>query len=103
MILFGRSEALARDQTPPVRDQVCNPVAYVFNADIAKAFPNDEAVNKALRYLLEIAKASTRLTDHSSGAAVLRRMCSHSAQYASTLLRPCRAKGKTPKRNPVRP
>ena len=37
--------------------------------DIAKAFPNDEAANKALRYLLEIAKASTRLTDHSSGAA----------------------------------
>ncbi|NJM12886.1 MAG: hypothetical protein HC889_14350 [Synechococcaceae cyanobacterium SM1_2_3] len=30
--------------------------------DIAKAFPNDEAVNKALRYLLEIAKASSRLT-----------------------------------------
>ena len=30
--------------------------------DIAKAFPNDEAVNKALRYLLEIAEASSRLT-----------------------------------------
>ncbi len=30
--------------------------------DIAKAFPNDEAVNKALRYLLEMAKTSTRLT-----------------------------------------
>ena len=30
--------------------------------DIAQAFPNDEAVNKALRYLLEIAEASTRLT-----------------------------------------
>jgi len=33
--------------------------------DIAQAFPNDEAVNKALRYLLEIAEASTRLTRHS--------------------------------------
>jgi hypothetical protein len=30
--------------------------------DIAKAFPNDEAVNKALRYLLEVAEASARLT-----------------------------------------
>lgn len=30
--------------------------------DIAQAFPNDEAVNKALRYLLEIAEASSRLT-----------------------------------------
>lgn len=30
--------------------------------DIARAFPNDEAVNKALRYLLEIAEASNRLT-----------------------------------------
>jgi len=30
--------------------------------DIAEAFPNDEAVNKALRYLLEMAKTSTSLT-----------------------------------------
>jgi len=30
--------------------------------DIAQAFPNDEAVNKALRYLLEVAEASNRLT-----------------------------------------
>lgn len=37
--------------------------------DIAKAFPNDEAVNKALRYLLEIAEASSRLTSHSSAPA----------------------------------
>ena len=34
--------------------------------DIAQAFPNDEAVNKALRYLLEIAEASNRLTRRSS-------------------------------------
>ncbi|MBK8898206.1 MAG: hypothetical protein IPN66_13635 [Candidatus Competibacteraceae bacterium] len=37
--------------------------------DIAQAFPNDEAVNKALRYLLEIAEASNRLTRHSSRPA----------------------------------
>jgi hypothetical protein len=37
--------------------------------DIAKAFPNDEAVNKALRYLLEIAEASSRLTNRSSTPA----------------------------------
>jgi hypothetical protein len=35
--------------------------------DIAEAFPNDEAVNKALRYLLEVAKTSTSLTQRSSG------------------------------------
>lgn len=34
--------------------------------DIAQAFPNDKAVNKALRYLLEIAEASTHLTRRSS-------------------------------------
>lgn len=34
--------------------------------DIAATFPNDEAVNKALRYLLEVAKASTSPT-RSSG------------------------------------
>ena len=37
--------------------------------DIAKSFPNDEAVNKALRYLLEVAEASTRLTGRSSAPA----------------------------------
>ena len=35
--------------------------------DIAAAFPNDEAVNKALRYLLEVAKTSASLTQRSSG------------------------------------
>ena len=35
--------------------------------DIAQAFPNDEAVNKALRYLLDVAEASARLTKRSSG------------------------------------
>ena len=35
--------------------------------DVAEAFPNDEAVNKALRYLLEIAKTSTILTQRSRG------------------------------------
>lgn len=37
--------------------------------DIARAFPNDEAVNKALRYLLEIAEASNRLTKRSNRPA----------------------------------
>jgi hypothetical protein len=35
--------------------------------DIARAFPNDEAVNRALRYLLEVAETSGRLTGHSGG------------------------------------
>jgi hypothetical protein len=39
----------------------------LLDPDIAEAFPNDEAVNKALRYLLEVAKTSTSLTQRSSG------------------------------------
>jgi len=34
----------------------------LLDPDIAQAFPNDEAVNKALRYLLEVVETSTRLT-----------------------------------------
>ncbi|OQW39002.1 MAG: hypothetical protein A4S08_08405 [Proteobacteria bacterium SG_bin4] len=34
----------------------------VLEPDIAKAFPNDEAVNKALRHLLEEAKTLSQLT-----------------------------------------
>ena len=33
--------------------------------DIAQAFPNDKAVNDALRSLLELAAASVHLTKHS--------------------------------------
>lgn len=39
----------------------------LLDPDIAEAFPNDEAVNKALRYLLEVAKTSSSLTQRSSG------------------------------------
>ena len=35
--------------------------------DIAEAFPNDKSVNKALRYLLEVAKTLTSLTKRVSG------------------------------------
>ena len=38
----------------------------LLDPDVAQAFPNDEAVNKALRYLLEIAEASSRLTGRST-------------------------------------
>ena len=38
----------------------------LLDPDIAEAFPNDEAVNKALRYLLEVAKTSSSLTRHSA-------------------------------------
>jgi hypothetical protein len=33
----------------------------LLDPDIAQVFPNDEAVNKALRYLVEVAEASTHL------------------------------------------
>ncbi|WP_045217580.1 hypothetical protein [Desulfonatronovibrio magnus] len=38
----------------------------LLDPDIAEAFPNDEAVNKALRYLIEVAKTSSSLTRHSA-------------------------------------
>ncbi|MBX3615727.1 BrnT family toxin [Nitrosomonas sp.] len=37
----------------------------ILEPDIAKAFPNDEAVNKALRHLLEEAKTLSKLTRQS--------------------------------------
>jgi len=37
--------------------------------DVAQAFPNDEAVNKALRSLLELAQSSVRLKKYSGGTA----------------------------------
>ncbi|PTQ88662.1 hypothetical protein [Nitrosomonas ureae] len=36
----------------------------LLEADIAKAFPNDEAVNNALRHLLEETKTLINLTQH---------------------------------------
>ncbi len=35
----------------------------VLNPDVARAFPNDEAVNNALLYLINVAKASTARTN----------------------------------------
>jgi hypothetical protein len=54
-----------------VRDKYANRIKAETNVvllepDIAEAFPNDEAVNKALRYLLEVAKTSNSLTQRSS-------------------------------------
>jgi len=41
--------------------------------DIAKSFVDSDAVNKALRSLLDLAKTTERLTKHSSGRAIARR------------------------------
>jgi len=46
----------------------------VLEPDVAEAFPNDEAVNRALRYLLEVAQASSRLT----GRSRVLRLCASS-------------------------
>lgn len=39
----------------------------VLDPEVAKAFPNDKAVNDALRGLLEVAETTARLTKRSSG------------------------------------
>ncbi len=41
--------------------------------DIAKSFADSDAVNKALRSLLDLTKTTQRLTKHSSGRAAARR------------------------------
>ena len=39
----------------------------VLDPEVAKAFPNDKAVNDALRGLLEVAETTARLTKRSTG------------------------------------
>lgn len=66
-----RSEYKRSDLGEIVRGKYANQIktqsnVVVLESDIAEAFPNDEAVNKALRYLLEVAKTSSSLTRRSS-------------------------------------
>jgi hypothetical protein len=49
----------------PQRKNFCDTVRL--EPDVIAAFPNAEAVNEALRYLIEIAKHSASLTQRSSG------------------------------------
>jgi len=41
--------------------------------DVAKSFVDSDAVNEALRSLLDLTKTTQRLTKHSSGRAIARR------------------------------
>ena len=41
----------------------------VLRPEVAEAFPNEEAVNKALLSLIDVAKKSTRLSRRSTGRA----------------------------------
>jgi hypothetical protein len=45
----------------------------VLESEIAEAFPNDRAVNEALRGLLDVAATTARLTQRSTGRAKRRR------------------------------
>ena len=45
----------------------------VLEPEVAKAFPNDKAVNEALRGLLDVAATTARLTQRSTGRAKQRR------------------------------
>lgn len=40
----------------------------LLSPDVAKVFPNEEAVNKALRSLIDLAQKSTGLTRRSTGS-----------------------------------
>ncbi len=66
-----RPEYRRSDFSEIVRGKYANEIKAETNVvllepDIAEAFPNDEAVNNALRYLLEVAKTSTSLSQRSS-------------------------------------
>jgi hypothetical protein len=41
----------------------------LLNPDLAKVFPTEAAVNKALKSLIDVAQKSTGLTSHSTGRA----------------------------------
>ena len=45
----------------------------LLNPDVAKAFPTDEAVNEALRSLVQVAKRTIDLNKHSGRRAAARR------------------------------
>jgi hypothetical protein len=45
----------------------------VLEPELVKVFPNDEAVNKALRGLIDLAATTARLTGRSTGRAKKRR------------------------------
>ena len=47
----------------------------VLDPEVAKAFPNDKAVNDALRGLLEVAETTARLTRGSTGGVKKQRAC----------------------------
>jgi|WetSurMetagenome_2_1015567.scaffolds.fasta_scaffold23253_5 hypothetical protein len=73
-----RSEYKRSDFGELVRGKYAGRVAtetniVVLEAEVAKVFPNDEAVNKALRGLIDSAATTARLVRHSTGRAKKRR------------------------------
>ena len=69
-----RSEYKRSDFGKMVRGKYADKIAsstnvVVLDPEVAKAFPNDEAVDEALRSLINLAKASTRPTRRSRGRA----------------------------------
>ena len=73
-----RSEYKRSDFGKMIRGKYASRIAsgtnvVVLDPEVADAFPTDEAVNEALRSLINIAKSSTRPTRRSTGRAKQRR------------------------------
>jgi hypothetical protein len=73
-----RPEYRRSDFTTLVRGKYATRMAkesnvVVLEPEVAEAFPNDKAVNDALRGLLEVAATTARLTSRSTGRAKKRR------------------------------
>jgi hypothetical protein len=67
-----RSEYKSSDFTTLVRGKYAARLTresniVVLEPEVAQAFPNDKAVNEALRGLLEVAATTARLTGHTAG------------------------------------
>ena len=68
---FDYSKAVRGKYYKRILEEGANVV--MLEPDVAKSFSDSDAVNDALRFLLDLTKATQRLTKHSSGRATARR------------------------------
>lgn len=68
---FDYSKAVRGKYYKRILEEGANVV--MLEPDVAKSFADSDAVNKALRSLLDLTKTTERLTKHSSGRAIARR------------------------------
>ena len=68
---FDYSKAVRGKYYKRILEEGANVV--MLEPDVAKSFADSDAVNEALRSLLDLTKTTQRLTKHSSGRSIVRR------------------------------